>query len=251
MNGLNVLNAALALTLLFASAVHAAIVGDTAATATIDRDGSTQTATISKAVSGANRFMIIGVAIRSLSISVSSVVYNGSENATLIKRKTNADDAISVELWGLIAPTVGTNNVVVTLSAADISFVASVVVYTGVHQTTPTGTAVDAEGDSTDPSVVASSAAGEVVVDMTAKNDATSFPSAPTLTVGAGQTQKANLTTTEGGGNDLAGAMSEEAGAASVTMSWSGNNNPWAIAAVPLKPAGASSEDVDEIAMEF
>jgi hypothetical protein len=61
-----------------------------------------------------------------------------------------------------------------------------------------------------------------------------------TLTPGAGQTTISNIVVA---GATTAGASSDEAGAASVTMSWTittaGSPPPWAIIGVSLRPSSA------------
>jgi hypothetical protein len=129
----------------------------------------------------------------------------------------------------LVNPATGTHDVVVSVSFGLVmSGISSS--WTGVHQTTPNGTFVSADGNGTDPAtVVASSDSGEVVVDaayVKTPNEIT--PNHDFLTY-----------------RDLATGgflMSQSApGAASVTMSWTtGSNETWGTTAVPLKPVSAS-----------
>jgi predicted ribosomally synthesized peptide with SipW-like signal peptide len=185
-------------------------------------------------VSGSNRYLVVGVSINNEnSGTVSSVTYNG-QALTSLGTATNGTNA-RVEMWGMLAPPTGTHNIVVTLSTSQ-RFTAGAVSFTGVHQTTPLGTLVSNTGTSLSASVAASSASGEVVVDVVAKKNSDS-----TLTVGADQTQRWNeVTTNSTTSNNVVGAASTEPGAASVTMSWfisGGSSRPWAIVAIPLKPA--------------
>ena len=58
-----------------------------------------------------------------------------------------------------------------------------------------------------------------------------------TITVDAGQTERGNH---RGAGNGAGQAMSTEAGAASVTMSWTKSvSNKWGIIGVSMNPAAA------------
>jgi hypothetical protein len=185
-------------------------------------------------VSGSNRYLVVGVSINNEnSGTVSGVTYNG-QALTSLGTATNGTNA-RVEMWGMLAPPTGTHNVVVTLSTSQ-RFTAGAVSFTGVHQTTPLGTLASNTGTSLSASVAASSASGEVVVDVVAKKNSDS-----TLTVGADQTQRWNeVTTNSTTSNNVVGAASTEPGAASVTMSWfisGGSSRPWAIVAIPLKPA--------------
>jgi hypothetical protein len=113
--------------------------------------------------------------------------------------------------------------------------------FTGVHQTTPLGTFASASAPSSaGPATVnVSSAANELVFDTVTCEQCTS------LTVGAGQTQRWNLSADNG---TTRGAGSTEPGAATVTMSWTlGSANDWAIGAVPIKPSGGGAPVVDSV----
>ena len=106
-------------------------------------------------------------------------------------------------------------------------FVLAARTFNGVNQTTPVGTSATANGSSTVPSVVASSATNEVVVDAVTWGSGSA-------TVDASQTQRYNVTD---GGGQQDGAGSQEAGAASVTMSWTlSSSGVWCIVATPIKP---------------
>jgi len=182
------------------------------------------TSTNAHTCTGANRVLEVAVAIRQ---SVSGQTVSGMVDAATIAGELRA------ELWRLIAPATGAHNIVVTLDNT-AKFVVHGCSYTGVNQTTPHGTPAKATGTSTTASVDATSAAGELVVDSVA-----SVGTGGTLTVGADQTQRGNGVTT-GGTNpsNVNGGISEQAGAASVTMSWGvAVSNEWAIVGVALKPA--------------
>jgi len=205
-------------------------------------DVSSLTVSHTVGAGGANRILVVGVNIFS-SVdpfpTVSSMTYAGQ---TMIFLAAQNDDVapntrIRSEMWYITAPATGANNIVITFSAI-LRAVAGGMSYTNVNQTTPFGTAATATANSMTPSVAVSSAAGELVVDTVGirENPAVN----QTLTVGAGQTQRYNLRSwTSGTNNNVVGAGSEEAGAASVTMSWTPfDARPWAIVAAPLKPAG-------------
>lgn len=87
--------------------------------------------------SGENRFLAVDVGILSVpGTTVTSITYNGV-NLSFIGAKSTVSGAGRVECWGLVAPTIGSNNVVVTLSTS-VSSASEAVSYTGVNQTTPT-----------------------------------------------------------------------------------------------------------------
>ena len=181
-----------------------------------------------------NRFILVGVSFRSSAAqSVSTITYGGQSLTRLSFTHTAAYSR--AELWSLVNPPTGANNVVVTFSAS-VTYVVGISSYYNVHQTTPWGTAATASGNSTTASVVVTSAVGELVVDVVEKNKDDEL-----VTVGAGQTQRWNRVNSVT--NKNIGAGSEEVGAASVTMSWTWptTSRDWAIVAAPLKPATSST----------
>lgn len=133
----------------------------------------------------------------------------------------------------LVAPATGSNTVSVTPSGGLFDFGACAISLSDVHQTVPLGTAANATGYDTTPTVTVSSATGELVVDGLV------IMNSGTLTVGAGQTQRWNTPTANA---FIRYAGSTESGAASTTMSWSNSSSQtWAIVAVPIKPTGGGS----------
>ena len=182
--------------------------------------------TWSHTTSGANRALIVGVSFWNGSTqSISGVTYAGTAMTNVGGATDLSNDR--AQQWALSNPTTGANNVVVSFSAA-VDAVCGAVSFTGAHQTTAslTGTQATATGTSTAPSVNVTSATGEIVIDTLAQF-------AQTDTVGAGQTQRWNATF---GSED--GAGSTEAGAATVTMSWTlGASADWALVGVGVKPA--------------
>ena len=148
----------------------------------------------------------------------------------------SASGGYTHELWYRVGAS-GANDVIATFDAAKNSITVGVRSYCGVDQVTPIGTANKATGLSgTNPTVDITSAAGELVVDMVS-----SVPDAgsQTLTVGASQTDRANFA--QDATNHIQGG-SEEAGAATTTMSWTlGTVGAWGSIGVPLKPSSSST----------
>ncbi len=182
--------------------------------------------------SGSNGILIVSIATRdSAGGTVSSITYGGTA-LTFIGADTSSKT--HAELWYLKAPATGTANIVVNLTSAE-NFVAGATNFFGVNQTTPYGSVTTGNG-SGDPSLIVASATGELVVDAVADRDVDSE------TIGAGQT--ALWVTKNGtGSNDAWGGSSSEAGAASVTMSWTTTGagaGEWAAVAVSLKAAPAA-----------
>lgn len=178
---------------------------------------------------GSNSILLVSVHTHSGAVTVNSVTYGGT-NLTQVGSVTASSNVNRAEIWRLFNPPTGTADVVVTLSGAR-NLAAGAVSYFGVDQASPL-TPSTARGSSTTASVAVASASGEVVVDaVSADGDALS------LTKGAGQTQQYNTNTGTANGN-IQAAASTEAGAASVTMSWTlGASASWSIISVALKPA--------------
>lgn len=192
---------------------------------------------------GANRLMLVGVTVGSSSSSgsnagtVNSVTYGGAA-LTLVGVVSESNNRVRSYIYQLLNPSTGTANVVVTLSGATAKpLYAGVTTFTGVNQSTPLGAYTSRNSSSTtSASLTVSSAPGELVFDTIAV-DGESYSNIA-LTVGAGQTARWTTNTT----NYLSGGSSTEAGANSVTMSWSwSSSNQYAIGAVAIKPASVNS----------
>ena len=175
-----------------------------------------------------HRFLIVSVAVRN-DVSVSTVTYDGTD-LTLVGFDVDGSGKVRSEMWAMIAPTVGMANVVVTL-AGSANFSAGASDFYGVDQTVPFGSVTTGNG-SGDPSLSVASAIGELVVDAVADRDV------DTEMVGANQ--EALLIEKNGSGSgDAWVGSSMEAGAPSVTMSWTTDGagaGEWAAVALALKP---------------
>jgi len=183
---------------------------------------------------GSDRFLVVGIEMQD-SGSVDSITYN-TVAMTLVDSKNDGSAARKVIMYGLVAPATGSNTLTVNLNDTWSRTCIAAVPFSGVHQTTPLGTAVlKNNADSGEPSVTVSSAVGELVIDaVMAKNDFASV----TLTVDASQTQQV----LEGGDTfNVVLGMSTEVGATSVSMDWIvSNEETWAGIAVPIKPIAAA-----------
>lgn len=163
--------------------------------------------------SGSNRALVVTVAIETNSRTVSGITFNTSEAFTLKSTHTHTPGAgplFRVEIWHLVAPSVTTADIVISLSGGTAKFSGGVTQATGVDQTTPLGTAVESGAATANPSVtVTDGATGDLVLDIL-------HEAAGTATAGAGQTSRYDnigleFYFTHG---------STEPGASSVTMSW-------------------------------
>lgn len=141
---------------------------------------------------------------------VASVTYNGVALTRLL-RHSQASSLQEGDLWYLVNPDTGTHNVVATHDVSPSDFAAVSVGYRNVHQTTPFGNTGTTGGTSGPMTQNVSSSSDELVIDVLA------FSVTNGVTVGSGQTQRGQQVE----GTLWGSAMSEEAGAATVTMSWS------------------------------
>lgn len=203
--------------------------------------GSSNASTLSVSMTpaGTNRYMVCGVATQNNGRTATSVVFNAAESLSLLDTHSTDDTGTSTqahaEYWYIVNPSAVTANVVVTMnSATALSF--GCVAFSDVDQTTPHGTPAEDGARTNTSSVTVTSATGEVVVDVTSIRVGTTG-----ITEGAGQTNRVDRQSAAGVGNVTLG-MSTEAGAASVTMSWTVDDatvKTWAVVAVSLKGAAA------------
>ena len=187
--------------------------------------------------SGTDRALFVTISIDSLGANVNSLTYGG----VALTRVGRTGGNHAVEIWRLVNPVVGTANVVVSLSAST-TISGGAVAYNGVHQTTSTGSYAGAFGTSTTAAVNVSSAAGELVIDVTNwDNDPSGY------TVGSGQSQVWTETNIF-----QRGVTTTEAGASTVTMSSSVSApNQWEIGAVAIRAASNSAPVLADTALSF
>ena len=180
---------------------------------------------------GSNKILIVGVSIDQTTTAtvVNTVTYGGTA-MTRVGDTTGVVNTMRISLWQLVNPPSGSANVIVTPSTNNTAFIVGAVSYFGVNQTTPLGTFVQATGGSGSPTVNATSATNDLVVDVVSVGGALLGNS---LTGGAGQSERYNVNTAVLLGGGMIGASSTKPGAATVTMSWKQNgflfNGPWAI----------------------
>lgn len=183
--------------------------------------------------SGALKMLIGTVVMSSSSITITSATFGG-QNLTRIARATSSR---AVEMWYLVEPPVGTNQLVFNFSSPTYNQCGASV-WNNVDYNNPPQAADfrSASGSGTSATVNVPSATGQVVID--------SLYGRAGLAVGPGQTllYTTNASTTYHG-------SSYEAGAATTTMSWTWTTSgDWLIGAVPIKPAPApSSIAVDSV----
>lgn len=181
--------------------------------------------TVSHTCGATATILILGVATYSTPATVTAT-YNGVAMTEV---------PVSNQLYGvgstnrltclyLVNPASGAHNIVITASVSN-EIVMGAVSYLGGDTTTPQDGS--AKTSATGPPITQNivSETNDLVVDVTS----TYQPGV--LTAGAGQTERVN--NNNGGTNESLG-MSEEAGAASVTMSWSASTGITAIGQIGL-----------------
>lgn len=188
---------------------------------------------VSHTCSGSNRGLLVE-AFQSATAAgtVTACTYNSVAARELLSELNPT--SFRGTLLFLVAPATGANTLSVTYSKSEDEVAMGGTSYTNVRQTDSVGPAVGANGLSSAPTVTIPSATGEVVV-----AGVYHFQSPPgSLTPGAGQTERWEIEEIVAG---LDAGASEEAGAASVTMSYTGSADFWLILGVSLRDASASA----------
>ena len=212
--------------------------------------------TWSHTTSGADRILIVGVSIRNdLSQTVSGVTYAGTPLTPVPGGVQDNGTSVRVELWRLVAPALGANNVVVTLSGgATAKMACGAVSLTGVGQANPIDATNSAIGTSATPSVTVTTVADNAWV-----VDAIAFRSTgnalPTGTAGSGQTQRWSGYTESGGIlvniRGMGSTEGPKSPAGAVVMDWAlSASADWAAVGVAPKPGGGCGTLAEAIGPE-
>jgi len=192
--------------------------------------------------SGANRFMAIGISIRTVTVSVSSVTVGG-QSATFIRSDVRGSE-VKGEVWYLVNPDSGSKTVTVTLSGTSKACGGSVS-YTGVAQTNPIDNHRSVSYGGTNPSISLTTAVSD---DWVFSNLAL-CGTATVTEHGAGQVHRYYEVGTGGGGSSRAGADGDDKPVTvpgSYSMSWNVSFYSDVIAqAVAFKRARAPVGHVD------
>lgn len=165
-----------------------------------------------------------------------SATYNGVAMTELAQVASNNGTSGQARLFALLAPDTGSNTVSLTFSGgstdANSAIEAGSVSYNGVEQSSLAAAVTNvatAFGNSANPSMVVSSATGNMVMSMLMMGGSITS---------AGDTQRwlKNVNSNTGGGN---GAGSDAAGAASVTMDWTASSEFWGMIAANIQAVAA------------
>lgn len=184
---------------------------------------------------GTNLYLTVGIAMLSISQTVTSITYN-SVNLVLLGVRSSITGACRIELWGLVAPATGTNSIAVTLSGS-IASAGCATSFTSVNQSLPTeaynsgqATNVGAADATVNVTTVADN---DWTVDIVATDDTA-------ITVGTGQTSRANVTGAGGSGAMSTKGPNTPPGA--FTMYWTniGALSTWSIGSIALRSILAS-----------
>lgn len=199
----------------------------------------TDSFSLSHATGGSDRALFVGVTSFA-AVPVSSVKYAGLPLTFIRADQQSAN--ISSEIWFMVKPPLGTNNVSVTM-ASEARFIIAAASFTGVAQTSTINTSSGANSFTVPPhpSVTLGTAASNVWIIDTASGFGSGDPeTATTLSPGASQTQRWNTSDQYLKTNNMvsAGSTKKAPTPGNYTISWTmSHNRPWAISAVAFKPA--------------
>lgn len=199
---------------------------------TTDEAASVSSHTFSHTCAGSNLALFVYIAFLAFSDPpvTTGVTYNGVAMTRIKLSGAGTLNGESGELWGLIAPATGAQDVVISYDKSVTQSDAGALSFTGVDQTTAWDGAVEDHAATGVPSSAVTSATGDLVIDVLGSwLDDGPEP-------GTGQTKKSD---TAPGGDAWGMQSSTEAGAASVTMSWtSGDSDLYTHAACNINAAG-------------
>jgi len=196
--------------------------------------------------SASNRVLLVSLHYRGAGGWLATGVTYGGVALTR-KRRDLAGDR-NTDIWYLVAPTVGTADVVVTWSGDVGHQVAHAVSATNVNQTNPFGSDTGATGTSADATVNVTSenqhrvfAAGAIY-----PNGGVNSPATP----GTGTTELVeSFSSGSAATSEIISFTGHEAGATSVTINWTFPDSAftWSISAVSLQPV--TDDQVVEVSM--
>lgn len=175
-----------------------------------------------------NRYMVIGASMHCDAANTSNILTSLSWHGQACTRlKQDNFGAQTVELWGLVAPDVGSFTLDTVNDGHGWDSIIGAQVFYNVDQSTPTGTAVSAHFTASfNPSITLVSAVDGMCADVMTTQKAHS----ETVT-GSGQVANWSLDAP----GFVRGAGSYSPGGASVVMSWSSTaSDGWSQAGVPL-----------------
>lgn len=201
--------------------------------------GYSNSLTVSHTVAGSDRLLLVGIHCRTATADVTGVTYGGVA-MTLVGTNENTS-VVGMQWYRLIAPAVGTANVVVSLANYRLF---SVVIYslTGVDQTTPIEASdfsianLDGFGTSLSTNITTLSNNARIVTMVTTKDDASPFTAGGSATIlQSGDDPDASL-----GSEALQILDVPTAGSTAYSITWTTSTN-WRGGTLVLKPVAAST----------
>ncbi|HZD17087.1 MAG TPA: hypothetical protein VE669_02990, partial [Actinomycetota bacterium] len=182
---------------------------------------------------GPGRILVVGVSLRDNLREVVDVTYGGRSLTRAGSQAGPGTDG-RADIWYLPSPPVGTDTVEVTLDGPGKA-AAGATSFTGVDQTVPVGTFAGDAGEGSAPRVSVPSAEDDLIVDVVSTDGEHGG-----IVPGYGQAESWSAGTGTGAGDAFGAGSTRVAPGGGIAMSWNaGREVPWAIAALPLKPAAA------------
>lgn len=201
------------------------------------------TTTVAHTVAGTNRYLFVVAGDSSGVVpDPTGVTYHGVAMTPLFN--SFANPSFRCTGWGLVAPDVGTFNIVITWpgGTGPDEVALGGTSWEGVDPTTPTGTANTANNNVSPATVAIASAVGEVVVDGV-------YVFQTAIVAGGSQTSRWEEENIGGG---TSGGSSSQPGAASVTMQWTfAPDQTWVMGGISLKPFTIAVTPADIHNVEF
>lgn len=207
---------------------------------TFDNSGSYNSASAQTSVSwnhtiaGGDRYLLVHLHFNANVTSI-SVTYN---SVAMTQLGTNNSGGRYGYIYGLIAPTTGTNSVAASWTTSS-GMCAVSTSYNNVDQGTPVGTAVTGVGTSSPASINITTTDNDIAVDFIGATR-NSSATAPTITVDASQTQR--ITDASAVASAIRCSASDETASGTVAMSWTlVNFNNYVHLGVPLNGTNDAS----------
>ena len=169
---------------------------------------------------GEDRFLIVTVGIGSACTDPIQIVLGVSYAAMPLARLDAISgtgcgpDGARSEQWRMVAPPVGTNDVIVQLSAPGLTVHVGALAFTGVNQASPVRASSTGSGSGVSASVTVTSAAGDLVVASVGQGGMIVSP-------GPGQNPALIDNVTSANTLDNTAASTAPGSAPAVTMDWS------------------------------
>ncbi|MFK8084189.1 MAG: DUF4347 domain-containing protein, partial [Granulosicoccus sp.] len=189
-------------------------------------------------VSGTERLMLVGVAVDADDgEAVTSITSNGVALSRVGFHVYHIND-FRIEVWQLVAPDVGANNVVVSFNTiASGGAIAAVTTFNGVDQSTPLGSFASSSGLSSSASLTVGSAVGDTIYSVIGLNDFQDEGLFPLLS--ASDVWEAYVAEVNGGGSTKLATSSLESVGWSLT-----DSGKWLLGAVAIKPSTNEAPEI-------